>query len=175
MFSVPHYSNALNALRQEKGIAGEFNHNLISVDPSSKTATFEIMAGDKKGEKVEKEFGILHVVPPMGPLGWVKESGLADAAGWVDVDQGSLQHKKYENIFSLGDASSLPTSKVSLLIFFCMYETVQEAEEIRLQLLSPLKLLYLPTTLSHSYLPVKSQTPNMMVIHHVRYLQVEES
>jgi NADPH-dependent 2,4-dienoyl-CoA reductase/sulfur reductase-like enzyme len=115
MFSVPHYSKALNAIREEKGIAGEFNTNLIEVRPDDKVAVFEITTGDRKGERIEKEFGFLHVTPPMGPLDSVKSSPLADAAGWVNVDQGSLQHKKYENVFSLGDASSLPTSKVSTL------------------------------------------------------------
>lgn len=113
MFSVPHYSKALNAIREEKGIAGEFNTNLVEVRPKDKIAVFEITTGDHKGERIEKDFGLLHVVPPMGPLDSVKTSPLADAAGWVNVDQGSLQHKKYENVFSLGDASSLPTSKVS--------------------------------------------------------------
>lgn len=113
MFSVPHYSKALDAIRQEKGISGAFNTNLVEVRPDTKSAVFEVLAGDDKGKKIEKEFGLLHVVPPMGPLDAVKNSPLADAAGWVDVNQGSLQHKKYENVFSLGDASSLPTSKVS--------------------------------------------------------------
>lgn len=113
MFSVPHYSNALNAIRHEKNIGGEFNTNLVEVRPDSRTAVFEILAGERKGEKIEKEFGLLHVVPPMGPRKVIKDSALADAVGWVDVDQGSLQHKKYDNVFSLGDASSLPTSKVS--------------------------------------------------------------
>lgn len=112
MFSVPHYSNALNQIRQEKGISAEFNHNLVEVRPDDKVAVFEVLAGDNKGKKIEKEFGMLHVTPPMGPLEWIKKSPLADAVGWVDVDQGTLQHKKYENVFSLGDASSLPTSKV---------------------------------------------------------------
>ncbi|EIW65660.1 hypothetical protein TREMEDRAFT_70514 [Tremella mesenterica DSM 1558] len=116
MFAVPHYSKILDRLRQEKGIAAEFNTNLVEVRPESKTAVFEILAGEKKGEKVEKEFGMLHVVPPMGPLGWIKKSPLADSVGWVDVDQGSLQHKKYPNVFSLGDASSLPTSKTAAAI-----------------------------------------------------------
>jgi sulfide:quinone oxidoreductase len=118
MFSVPHYSKALNAIREEKGIAGEFNTNLIEVRPDDKVAVFEITTGDRKGEKIEKEFGFLHVTPPMGPLDSVKSSPLADAAGWVNVDQGTLQHKKYENVFSLGDASSLPTSKVSAFASF---------------------------------------------------------
>jgi hypothetical protein len=113
MFSVPHYSKVLNGIREQKGIAGEFNTNLIEVRPEDKVAVFEYTTGDKKGQKVEKEFGFLHVTPPMGPLESIKKSPLADGAGWVDVDQGTLQHKKYENVFSLGDASSLPTSKVS--------------------------------------------------------------
>jgi NADPH-dependent 2,4-dienoyl-CoA reductase/sulfur reductase-like enzyme len=112
MFSVPHYSKALNAIREAKGISGLFNHNLVEVRPSDRVAVFEVLAGENKGKKVEKEFGILHVTPSMGPLDWVKKSPLADAVGWVDVDQGTLQHKKYDNVFSLGDASSLPTSKV---------------------------------------------------------------
>jgi sulfide:quinone oxidoreductase len=41
---------------------------------------------------------------------------LANAAGWVDVDKHTLQHVKYANIFSLGDASGLPTSKTGAAI-----------------------------------------------------------
>lgn len=50
----------------------------------------------------------------MGPLEFIKKSPLADAAGWVDVSASSLQHTKFPNVFSLGDCSSLPTSKVSV-------------------------------------------------------------
>ena len=31
----------------------------------------------------------------MGPLDVVKDSPLADSAGWVDVNKETLQHKKY--------------------------------------------------------------------------------
>ncbi|KAG9043015.1 hypothetical protein FS837_010130 [Tulasnella sp. UAMH 9824] len=112
MFSVPKYSEALNALRIERGVGGTFNHDLKSIDTSARTATFKTPDG-----KVEtKEYTLLHVVPPQGPHDFVKNSPLADAAGWVDVDQGTLQHKKYANVFSLGDASSLPTSKTAAAI-----------------------------------------------------------
>jgi sulfide:quinone oxidoreductase len=140
MFSVPHYAKALNAIREEKGIAGEFNTNLVEVRPDDKIAVFEFTAGDRKGERIEKEFGLLHVVPPMGPLDSVKSSPLADAAGWVNVDQGTLQHQKYENVFSLGDASSLPTSKVSLISMAVMSQ-VGWTERYRLPQLSPDKHL----------------------------------
>jgi len=43
-------------------------------------------------------------------------SPLANAAGWVDVNVNTLQHVKYQNVFSLGDASGLPTSKTGAAI-----------------------------------------------------------
>jgi sulfide:quinone oxidoreductase len=47
---------------------------------------------------------------------FIKRSPLANAAGWVDVDKETLQHVHYPNVFSLGDASSLPTSKTAAAI-----------------------------------------------------------
>jgi sulfide:quinone oxidoreductase len=31
----------------------------------------------------------------------------------VDVNQATLQHNKYKNIFALGDAANLPTAKTA--------------------------------------------------------------
>jgi sulfide:quinone oxidoreductase len=39
-----------------------------------------------------------------------------DAAGWVDVDKYTLQHKKYKNIFSLGDVTNTPNAKTGAAI-----------------------------------------------------------
>jgi eukaryotic sulfide quinone oxidoreductase len=41
---------------------------------------------------------------------------VADSAGWVDVDKATTQHNKYKNVFSIGDASSLPNSKTAAAI-----------------------------------------------------------
>ncbi|KAF9224750.1 sulfide-quinone oxidoreductase [Gyrodon lividus] len=114
MFSVKKYSDALNALRIERGIAAEFHHNLISVDSAAKSATFE----RTDGSKVTREYDFLHVTPPMGPLDSIKNSPLADAEGWVNVDPATLQHKKpeFSNVFALGDCSSCPTSKTAAAI-----------------------------------------------------------
>lgn len=114
MFSVPKYSEALNNLRIERKIRGEFQHNLVSIDASKRIATF----AKSDGTKVEADYNMLHVTPPMGPLDFIKKSPLADAAGWVDVNQGSLRHNKKEfgNVFAIGDCSSLPTSKTAAAI-----------------------------------------------------------
>ncbi|KAF8319358.1 FAD/NAD-P-binding domain-containing protein [Clavulina sp. PMI_390] len=113
MFGVPKYSEALNALRIKRNIPAAFAHNLVAIDTDKRIASFKTPDSDKL---VEKEYTILHVVPPMGAPDFVKNSPLADGAGFVDVDQATLQHKKFANVFSLGDASSLPTSKTAAAI-----------------------------------------------------------
>ncbi|KAF9053634.1 sulfide-quinone oxidoreductase [Hymenopellis radicata] len=92
MFSVKKYSDALDALRVERSVGGYFQHNLISINTSNHTATFK--KGD--GSELNVDYTTLHVTPPMGPLDFIKGSPIADAAGWVSVDQATLQHTKPE-------------------------------------------------------------------------------
>ena len=53
---------------------------------------------------------MIHVVPPMGPPNFIKESEISDHQGWVDISPYTL-HVQYKNIFGLGDCTNLPTSK----------------------------------------------------------------
>jgi sulfide:quinone oxidoreductase len=106
MFGVPKYSVALEELRQKRGVEGLFEHNLVSIEGN--TATFDRPGGQ---EQVKRDFDFLHVAPKNVPHAFVNESGLGNEAGYVDVDQHTLRHKTYKNVWSLGDASSLPTSK----------------------------------------------------------------
>ncbi|KAI5474506.1 hypothetical protein MNV49_003129 [Pseudohyphozyma bogoriensis] len=114
MFAVPKYAKALNALREQRDVGGEFNTNLVSIDNQKKEATFKILS--EGGGEVTKKFDLLHVVPPQGPLELFKGSEVADAAGWVSVSPATLQHTNFPNIFGLGDSSSLPTSKTAAAI-----------------------------------------------------------
>ncbi|KAH9897086.1 FAD/NAD(P)-binding domain-containing protein [Xylariomycetidae sp. FL2044] len=114
MFAVPKYSQVLDQLRRERNVEGLFQHNLVEVDAKKKVATFRNLAAG--GAPVQKEFGFLHVVPPQKPWDWIAKSKLADEAGWVDVNKSTTQHNKFANVFSLGDASSLPNSKTAAAI-----------------------------------------------------------
>ena len=51
---------------------------------------------------------------PNAPHQILAECGLADSTGYLDVDQHTLQHNKYENIFGLGDVVNVPTTKTFL-------------------------------------------------------------
>ena len=74
MFAVPKYSQALEALRQERNVEGLFQHNLVRIDAKDKVATFKNLAED--GKEVQRPYGFLHVVPPQKPWDWVAKSPL---------------------------------------------------------------------------------------------------
>ncbi|KIY03051.1 uncharacterized protein Z520_01517 [Fonsecaea multimorphosa CBS 102226] len=112
MFGVPKYSARLNELRLERGVEGLFQHDLVAVEGN--TATFARL--DQKDQVVTRHFDLLHVVPKMGPHSFIQKSPLANAAGFVDVDDATLQHTRFANVWSAGDASSLPTSKTAAAI-----------------------------------------------------------
>ncbi|PVH97615.1 sulfide-quinone oxidoreductase-like protein [Periconia macrospinosa] len=105
MFGVPKYAAKLNELRLERGVEGLFEHDIVAIDGN--TATFNAPGG----QQVKRHFDFLHVSPKNVPHAFIKESGLGNEAGYVDVDDGTTRHKKYPNVWSIGDASSLPTSK----------------------------------------------------------------
>lgn len=90
-----------------------FNTNLISVDGPAKKAIFAVKDADGNVTQVEKSFDILHVVPPQGPQDCLKGSPVSNADGFVEVDQFTLQHTRYPNVFGLGDCCSSPNSKTA--------------------------------------------------------------
>ncbi len=113
MFAVTKYRVALEKIVKRNGVDTKFGHNLIALDPDKKIATFEVLA---TGDKVDMEYDMIHVTPPMGPPDFIKNSPLAADTGWVSVDKYTTQHTKYPNVFALGDCSNLPTSKTGAAI-----------------------------------------------------------
>ncbi len=110
---MPEYVPALMDYVRRYGAALNFNHTLIAVDGRQRRAWFKKTAPDGATQTVEAEFDMLHVCPPQKAPDFVRASPLADAAGWVDVDHASLGHKRYANIFGLGDATCTPNAKTA--------------------------------------------------------------
>ena len=116
MFSVPLFAAELQKIAAGYGIGVHFNSNLVAVDGAARTATFENSAADGSKARETRSFDLIHVTPPQSAPDFVKQSPLANAAGWVEVNDNTCQHVRYPNIFSLGDASSLPTSKTAAAV-----------------------------------------------------------
>jgi sulfide:quinone oxidoreductase len=90
-----------------------FTHTLSTIDGHRRTATFARALPDGSKETVVREFDMIHVVPPQKAPDFVRASPLADAAGWVDVDPATLRHRKFENIYALGDAGNTTNAKTA--------------------------------------------------------------
>lgn len=116
MFSVPFFAAALDKVAARYGIDVHFQHNLVSVNADAKQATFNVVGGDNEGTSVSLDYDMIHVTPPQGPPDFVKGSPLANEAGWIEADQNTMQHPRYENVFSLGDVCSTPNSKTAAAI-----------------------------------------------------------
>ena len=113
LFGVAHYVPALMEYVEAYGIGLKFGHTLVSVDGPAKRATFSTANADGSKQFIVKAFDMLHVVPPQKAPDFIRVSSLADAAGWVDIDPGTLRHMTYANVFALGDAGNTSNAKTA--------------------------------------------------------------
>lgn len=114
IFKSAHYAATLMKVIERKGIeAPHFKHSLKEVRPESREAIFDDLANSKE---VVQKFDLLHVTPPMSAPDFIKASPLAASTGWVEVDKFTCRHVRFPTVFSLGDCSSLPTSKTGAAI-----------------------------------------------------------
>jgi sulfide:quinone oxidoreductase len=113
LFGVKEYVPALMDYVKRYNAALKFFHNLKAIDGPHKKAWFDVIEPDKEVRSVEVDFDMIHVCPPQTAPDFIRVSPLADAAGWVDVDQATLRHKTYDNVWSLGDVMNAPNAKTA--------------------------------------------------------------
>ena len=111
LFGVADYIPALMEYVSRYHSNLRFGETLVRVDGPAKMAWFQKNNSDGTKSVVETKFDFLHVVPPQTAPDFIRESHLADQAGWMDVDQQTLRHKKFSNIYGLGDVTNTPNAK----------------------------------------------------------------
>jgi sulfide:quinone oxidoreductase len=116
IFGVPEIAKALEKPLKRYNIKTHFFHNLKEIKVDEKVAVYDIYEDGEIVDEVSMKFDMLHVTPPQSSPEFVKDSPLADAEGWVEVDKNSLQHVRYPNVFSLGDAGSTPNAKTGAAV-----------------------------------------------------------
>lgn len=113
LFGVADYVPALMEYVRAYGIQLNFGNTLVRVDGPARIATFRRTNADGQEELVERPFDMLHVVPPQVAPDFIRVSPLADATGWVDVDQETLRHRTWPNVYALGDVANTPNAKTA--------------------------------------------------------------
>lgn len=113
LFGVKEYVEPLMQYIRRYQVDLHLNTTLVEVDGQSKTAWFNAKDADGNVVRISKTFDLLHVVPPQTAADFIKQSALANADGWVEVDQHTLQHVRYPAIFGVGDCTSTPNAKTA--------------------------------------------------------------
>ena len=110
-FTKPVASEHLAGLLAEKDIELVTEFNAGEVDGVGGT----LISYDGR----EVDFDLLVTVPLHGGAAYVDRSpGLGDALGFVPTDKHTLQSPAKANVFALGDATDLPTSKAGSVTHF---------------------------------------------------------
>jgi sulfide:quinone oxidoreductase len=136
IFGVEPFRFASEDVIRKKSIILKTFYKPVSIDPVRKEIHFawskpgdnNCVINEEQGlqEKIEGEstivmpYDMVHLAPPQSAPDFVRNSPLAYAdgpnKGWLEVDIHTLQHKRYANIFGLGDAAALPTAKTGAAI-----------------------------------------------------------
>jgi len=109
-FTKPIASAALGSMLDERKIAVESDFLVERIDVENKA----LVSYDER----EVPFDLLVTIPLNMGADFVARSGLGDDLNYVPVDKHTQQSKTYPNIFALGDASDIPTSKAGSVAHF---------------------------------------------------------
>lgn len=114
-FGIPEIADELDKVVEGYGINVHFQQEMTAVDTAAKSLTVSSLDGSTT---TTLDYDVLHAVPHQSAPDWIKASPLStsEPTGYVEVDKHTMQHVRYPNIFSLGDASSTPNSKTGAAI-----------------------------------------------------------
>jgi len=113
LFGVKEYIPALMEYVKKYNVDLNFGHNLIKIDGPNKKAWFKKTSEAGDTDIIEQNFDMIHICPPQQAPDFIRASKLVDNTGWVDVDQETLRHKTYQNIYALGDVTNTPNAKTA--------------------------------------------------------------
>lgn len=113
LFAVPIVNEKVRMLFEDREFDTVHNHVMKAIDADKGIATFATPDGDK-----EMEYDFVNVIPPMRAPDVIRNSPLPWAdkwtdQGWVEVDPSTLRHRRYPDIFAVGDVAGVPKGKTA--------------------------------------------------------------
>lgn len=136
IFGVPEFAKTLTKVIKDRNILFNPYFAPTLIDGNKREITFRYT---KPGEsayaiptksplkeeligplEVKIHFDLLHLAPPQTAPQFIQQSKVSiqegPGKGWIDVDMHTMQHKRYPNVFSIGDVAHLPTAKTGAAI-----------------------------------------------------------
>ncbi len=111
-FTKPVAAAHLGGMLDDRGIVLETDFMTMEVDADRRT----LVSYDER----EVPYDLLVTVPVNMGAAFVERSGLGDELNYVEVDKHTFLSTKADNIFAVGDASNVPTSKAGSVAHFAV-------------------------------------------------------
>ncbi len=113
LFGVPIVTEKLELIMRRQDINVVRHHVLKAIDAGARKATFDTPDGE-----VTLDYDFTNVVPPQRAPQVIRDSGLSWAdrwtdQGWIEVEMDTLRHKRYPNVFGIGDINGVPKGKTA--------------------------------------------------------------
>lgn len=109
-FTKPRASAALGDMLSKRGIEVVGDYSLARVDGGKRAMT--------SYDGRELGYDLLVTTPLHSGSEALARSQMTDAGGWFPTDKHTLQSPHFPNVFALGDATDLPTSKAGAVAHF---------------------------------------------------------
>lgn len=110
VFTKPIATKILSAAAEEKNILVTPDYQIAAVNEEESTIE------SVKGEKIEYDL-MISTMPNLGAE-YIEDSGLGDGMGYVFTDNHTLKAEKFDNIYVIGDATNVPTSKAGAVAHY---------------------------------------------------------
>jgi len=123
IFTKPITTKIMSSAAEEKNIIVTPNFDLAQYNTEEKNIE------SAKGDKVPYDL-LISTFPNFGAE-YIENSGLGDGMGYVFTDPHTLKAEKYDNIYVVGDATNVPTSKAGSVAH---YEAEVIAENLVLEI-----------------------------------------
>ena len=116
IFSVKLVNDRVLQRWQTLDINFQTGQTLKAIDIGAQQASFL----DSQGKRLDVNYDFIHVVPPMRAPDVIQKSALAcpngPLKGWLEVDMRTLQHRRFPNVFGVGDVNGTPRGKTAATV-----------------------------------------------------------
>jgi len=136
LLGQPDFNRDIQRRFGERDIGFSFRQRLTGIDIGARRATFTAVpegggarpaaagtpAAAAGAQTTTVDYDFIHVVPPMSANDSVRNSDLAwkegpfAGGGWLEVNRETLQHRRFPNVFGIGDINGTPRGKSAATI-----------------------------------------------------------
>ncbi len=136
LFGISDYDAILRQHARSNGIELLFGHTLTAIDKERRLAVllhkkrvkhlydpdFEEWSYTTKEEVLQRSYDFIHITPPMRSPEFIRNGPCAkrkgSQTGYVEVDRETMRHKRFGNIFAVGDCAGVPLGKTAFAAKF---------------------------------------------------------